>query len=63
MPFYFFRFMDITGPQAFYHVMKDLFPTLINQLTVPGLIPAHLNGGKLLSIHLSLCRQVRLGLV
>jgi len=33
-----FRFMDIGGLQAYYHVMKDLFPTLNNQSTVPALI-------------------------
>lgn len=33
-----FRFMDISGLQAYYHVMKDLFPTLNNQTTVPALI-------------------------
>lgn len=33
-----FRYMDITGLQAYYHVMKDLFPTLNNQTEVPSLI-------------------------
>ena len=33
-----FRYMDITGLQAYYSVMKDLFPTLSNQTTVPALI-------------------------
>ena len=33
-----FRYMDITGLQAYYHVMKDLFPTLNNQTSVPKLI-------------------------
>ena len=33
-----FRYMDLTGLQAYYHVMKDLFPTLNNQATVPVLI-------------------------
>jgi len=33
-----FRFMDISGLQAYFHVMKDLFPTLNNQTTVPTLI-------------------------
>jgi 3-hydroxybutyryl-CoA dehydrogenase len=33
-----FRYMDITGLQAYYNVMKDLFPTLNNQTTVPDLI-------------------------
>ena len=30
--------MDITGLQAYYSVMKDLFPTLNNQKDVPTLI-------------------------
>ena len=33
-----FRYMDLTGLQAYYRVMKDLFPTLSNQTTVPKLI-------------------------
>ncbi len=33
-----FRYMDITGLQAYYSVMKDLFPTLNNQADVPSLI-------------------------
>ena len=33
-----FRYMDITGLQAYYTVMKDLFPTLNNQTHVPRLI-------------------------
>ena len=33
-----FRYMDITGLQAYYTVMKDLFPTLNNQAHVPKLI-------------------------
>ncbi len=33
-----FRYMDITGLQAYYTVMKDLFPTLNNQTHVPKLI-------------------------
>ncbi len=33
-----FRYMDITGLQAYYQVMKDLFPTLSNQTSVPELI-------------------------
>lgn len=33
-----FRYMDITGLQAYYSVMKDLFPTLNNQVHVPKLI-------------------------
>jgi len=33
-----FRYMDIAGLQAYYAVMKDLFPTLSNQTDVPKLI-------------------------
>jgi 3-hydroxybutyryl-CoA dehydrogenase len=33
-----FRYMDITGLQAYYSVMKELFPTLNNQQSVPSLI-------------------------
>ena len=33
-----FRFMDLTGFQAYYHVMKDLFPELTNQPEVPPLM-------------------------
>ena len=33
-----FRYMDLTGLQAYYHVMKDLFPTLSSQTSVPSLI-------------------------
>lgn len=33
-----FRYMDLTGLQAYHHVMKDLFPTLSNQTTTPRLI-------------------------
>jgi 3-hydroxybutyryl-CoA dehydrogenase len=33
-----FRYMDLTGLQAYYKVMKDLFPTLSNQTSVPELI-------------------------
>ena len=33
-----FRYMDLTGLQAYYAVMKDLFPTLSNQTEVPQLI-------------------------
>jgi 3-hydroxybutyryl-CoA dehydrogenase len=33
-----FRYMDLTGLQAYYSVMKDLFPTLNNQTDVPKLI-------------------------
>jgi 3-hydroxybutyryl-CoA dehydrogenase len=30
--------MDLTGLQAYYQVMKDLFPTLNNRTTVPDFI-------------------------
>ena len=33
-----FRYMDLTGLQAYYNVMKDLFPELSNQSKVPDLI-------------------------
>jgi 3-hydroxybutyryl-CoA dehydrogenase len=33
-----FRWMDLTGVAAYHNVMKDLFPTLNNQTTVPKLI-------------------------
>lgn len=33
-----FRYMDLTGLQAYHAVMKDLFPELSNQTTVPKLI-------------------------
>jgi 3-hydroxybutyryl-CoA dehydrogenase len=33
-----FRYMDLTGLQAYHAVMKDLFPELSNQKTVPRLI-------------------------
>jgi 3-hydroxybutyryl-CoA dehydrogenase len=33
-----FRYMDLTGLQAYHHVMKDLFPTLSNQSETPHLI-------------------------
>ena len=33
-----FRYMDLTGLQAYHRVMKDLLPTLSNQTTVPKLI-------------------------
>lgn len=33
-----FRYMDITGLQAYHHVIKDLFPTLSNQKETPELI-------------------------
>lgn len=35
-----FRFMDLTGLQAYHHVIKDLFPTLSNQTAMPPLIEA-----------------------
>ncbi len=40
-----FRYMDITGLQAYYHVMKDLFPTLSNQSQTPQLIEKIANEG------------------
>ncbi len=33
-----FRYMDLTGLQAYYHVIEDLFPTLSNQKVTPPLI-------------------------
>jgi 3-hydroxybutyryl-CoA dehydrogenase len=33
-----FRYMDLTGLQAYHHVMKDLLPTLSNQSETPRLI-------------------------
>ena len=33
-----FRWMDLTGVQAYHAVMKDLFPTLNNSTEVPKLI-------------------------
>jgi len=33
-----FRWMDLTGVPAYHTVMKDLFPTLNNQTTIPKLI-------------------------
>ena len=33
-----FRWMDLTGVPAYHNVMKDLFPTLNNQIEVPALI-------------------------
>ncbi|NND07141.1 MAG: 3-hydroxyacyl-CoA dehydrogenase family protein [Saprospiraceae bacterium] len=33
-----FRYMDLTGLQAYHTVMKDLFPTLSNETKVPKLI-------------------------
>jgi 3-hydroxybutyryl-CoA dehydrogenase len=33
-----FRYMDLTGIQAYYTVMKDLFPTLSNETTMPALM-------------------------
>jgi 3-hydroxybutyryl-CoA dehydrogenase len=35
-----FRFMDLTGLQAYHHVIKDLFPTLSNQTEMPKMIDA-----------------------
>jgi 3-hydroxybutyryl-CoA dehydrogenase len=40
-----FRYMDITGLQAYYHVIKDLFPTLSNQTKTPQLIETIANEG------------------
>ncbi len=33
-----FRYMDLTGLQAYYHVMKDLLPELDNRTTVPEFV-------------------------
>lgn len=33
-----FRYMDLTGLQAYYHVMKDLFPTLTNKTETPEFV-------------------------
>ena len=42
-----FRWMDLTGVPAYHTVMKDLFPTLNNDTTVPRLIDDIVNkGGK-----------------
>jgi len=35
-----FRYMDLTGLQAYHHVMKDLFPTLSNQKEIPPWLDA-----------------------
>ena len=40
-----FRYMDITGLQAYHHVIKDLFPTLSNQKETPELIQLIANKG------------------
>lgn len=40
-----FRYMDLTGLQAYYHVIKDLFPTLSNQTKTPQLIETIANEG------------------
>lgn len=40
-----FRYMDLTGLQAYHAVMKDLFPDLSNQKTVPKLINDIANAG------------------
>ncbi|MEK6781188.1 MAG: 3-hydroxyacyl-CoA dehydrogenase family protein [Bacteroidota bacterium] len=40
-----FRYMDLTGLQAYYHVMKDLFPTLSHQTETPQLIESIANKG------------------
>jgi 3-hydroxybutyryl-CoA dehydrogenase len=33
-----FRYMDLTGLQAYYHVMQDLFPTLSNATETPKFV-------------------------
>jgi 3-hydroxybutyryl-CoA dehydrogenase len=40
-----FRWMDLTGVEAYYTVMKDLFPTLNNQSEVPELITKIVKAG------------------
>ncbi len=40
-----FRWMDLTGVPAYHTVMKDLFPTLNNQTTIPTLINDVVEGG------------------
>lgn len=40
-----FRYMDLTGLQAYYHVMKDLFPTLSTQGETPQLIEVIASAG------------------
>lgn len=40
-----FRYMDLTGLQAYHSVMKGLFPELSNQTTVPKLIDDIAKGG------------------
>ncbi|MBG9377421.1 3-hydroxyacyl-CoA dehydrogenase family protein [Panacibacter sp. DH6] len=40
-----FRWMDLTGVPAYYNVMKDLFPTLNNQTTVPAMIESIVRQG------------------
>lgn len=40
-----FRWMDLTGLPAYHNVMKDLFPTLNNQTTVPALIESIVQQG------------------
>ncbi|MEO6000197.1 MAG: 3-hydroxyacyl-CoA dehydrogenase family protein [Chitinophagaceae bacterium] len=40
-----FRWMDLTGVQAYHAVMKDLFPTLNNNTQVPKLIDDIVNAG------------------
>ena len=40
-----FRWMDLTGVQAYHAVMKDLFPTLCNDTKVPKLIDDLVNDG------------------
>ena len=40
-----FRWMDLTGIQAYHAVMKDLFPTLCNDTHVPKMIDDLVKGG------------------
>jgi 3-hydroxybutyryl-CoA dehydrogenase len=40
-----FRWMDLTGIQAYHAVMKDLFPTLCNDTSVPKMIDDLVNAG------------------
>ena len=40
-----FRWMDLTGVPAYHNVMKDLFPTLNNQVEVPKLIDEIVQAG------------------
>ena len=40
-----FRWMDLTGVPAYHNVMKDLLPTLNNQIEIPKLIDDIVNAG------------------